>query len=233
MNDDKHTPSMGPLTLEDVRVAVQEIADSDSSKTNASAIRKHLKRGSNSTIQKLLDGLRTARQSEITKELHTDLPEMPLAEMQALWITAALAAKQNSYARLVVLQQERDAAHIKVSALETDLQNANEEIDLLVGQVGKLTNEVTQSATQCIEKENQAQLELQKQNDKNAELLSAFESQVTVLEKTIVDIRHAGEIEQLKFTAEKSALERVINQQSEHQARLQKLLDQLQPVKSN
>jgi Plasmid replication region DNA-binding N-term len=232
MLEDKHTSQSGPISIDDVKVAIQEIAHGDFLKTNASAIRKHLMRGSNSTIQKHLDLLRFNAQQATELELHDDLPPMPISEMQMLWTAAAVVAKKNSYERLVQLQQERDIVQQHAKALSNDLDHANKEIDLLTAQFQELSLTLIQQAEHTAQDlrlaEDVARKALEASHTQNQNL----QEQVRSLEEMLTKLTHEHELERLKSDTEKLTLEHIIAQQTAHQARLQKLLDQLQPLQN-
>jgi len=74
----------GRLTEQEIVEAILVVAGAGL-KTNASAVRKHLGRGSNDTIQKVLNRMKEEARSASRIKQNDELPEMPQDEMQALW----------------------------------------------------------------------------------------------------------------------------------------------------
>ena len=94
------------ITFDDVAKAVEEMGLTPQD-TNASAIRQHLGRGGNSTIQKHLDTLRTTTIEQAPIEDRVDIPKETITH---LWNSAVTAAKATMSVRTDRVLAEREAA---------------------------------------------------------------------------------------------------------------------------
>ena len=94
------------ITFDDVAKAVEDMGTTPQD-TNAAAVRQHLGRGGNSTIQKHLDQL---RQATIEQAPIEDRVELPKETLTHLWNTAITAAKATMAVRTDRVLAEREAA---------------------------------------------------------------------------------------------------------------------------
>lgn len=218
------------VTLANVKAAVEEIAGGNPNKTNASAIRRHLQRGSNATIQLHLYALREELRNSSVIETSSEQLPMPISEMQAVWLSASIAAQKASYHRLIVLQKERDEALTLTTTLDADLKAALAENDSLLSEITllELNSEQMHSAAE-IEKSNH-QNHVSAIDEEHRLALAELNSTITHLQTSLNALQHKHTIEKISADSEKSALERVISQQTLHLAQLQKLLDQVRPM---
>jgi hypothetical protein len=94
------------ITFEDVATAVADMGTTPQD-TNASAVRYHLGRGGNTTIQKHLDQLRATHIEQAAPE---DRVELPKETIQHLWNAAVAQAKATMAVRVDKILAEREAA---------------------------------------------------------------------------------------------------------------------------
>lgn len=120
------------LTKEDVLAA---LGDTDPTKTNASALRKLLGRGGNSTIQRLLEQIRAERAAPQVTLATVAPPAAPGALVDAVWSAAWTHAQAFTGARLDTLMQERDtlkaALDVRVADHDALLSETDELRDAL------------------------------------------------------------------------------------------------------
>jgi hypothetical protein len=106
-------PSAGPLTLNDVRIA---LGDTDPNSTNAGALRRVLGRGSFSTIQKHLDTIRQEIAAPLLEAMGA-APDAPKDLIQSLWSVAWTAAQARTAGALAQAQAlTAQGAHSAASA---------------------------------------------------------------------------------------------------------------------
>jgi Plasmid replication region DNA-binding N-term len=228
--NEKFTSQTKAVTIEEVKTAIDAINNGNCFDINASRIRLHLGHGSNATVQKHLNTLRDNAKSALNTELLDDLPEMPIIQMQAVWTVAAAFAKKGSYERLIQLQKEKDEATQLAISTEKDLTSTNLEIDSLRMQFEELEFLMLQCTSQAQDKDQQSKQELQTQSELHMLEIQSLSEQIRSLTHALSTAIHERELDKLRFTAEITSLERIIMQHSEHQAKLQKLLDQLKPA---
>jgi hypothetical protein len=94
------------ITFEDVKQAVEDMSTTPQD-TNASAVRRHMGRGGNTTIQKHLDQLRATHIEQAAPE---DRVEPPKETLNHLWNAAVTAAKATMATRVDKVIAERETA---------------------------------------------------------------------------------------------------------------------------
>lgn len=122
--------STGPVTIDDVRTALGDVAPGD---TNAGKLRTILGRGSYGTIQKHLDALRAQRIAAAQPAAEQSIPKAPAEAVEMLWAAAWGAAQTKTLARLEALSAERDGLFSLSQAHTADIASLTEQIDTLEG----------------------------------------------------------------------------------------------------
>lgn len=150
MNTDTQT---GPITLADVRAT---LADTDPSRTNASALRAILGRGSFATIQKHLDAIRAERAPVLPGALAV-VPAAPKEALEALWTAAWGAAQSMTLGRLESLSAQRDAAQALAAAQAQDVTALAADVDMLTDKLATVTEQATLAAAAAANAQAQAQ----------------------------------------------------------------------------
>lgn len=117
--------SLGPVTLDDVRAALN---GTDPTTTNAGALRKSLGRGSNATIQKHLDTLRAEAVSPMP-EMQGAAPDAPKELVTALWNAAWVHAQARTAGALAQAHAEAKAQAAALDTAQSDTQAAQMQAD--------------------------------------------------------------------------------------------------------
>jgi hypothetical protein len=118
------------ITLDDVKTA---LGTQNPHTTNASKIRVQIGRGSQSTIQRHLDTLRTAwlRLQEVPAVDMLPLPSAPLDVLNSIWSSAFEAARGRVAQHLASFSEQAAAAQITLSAQSEDKASLGAEIERL------------------------------------------------------------------------------------------------------
>lgn len=115
----------GSVTIDDVRAA---LGDTDPNATNASALRKLLGRGSQSTIQKYLDAIR-AESAPQPLDVAGAVPDAPKDLISAIWIQAWTAAQARTAGSLAAAQQQQAATAQALAVAQADAAAAQQAAD--------------------------------------------------------------------------------------------------------
>lgn len=130
-------PSIGPITLDDVRTAIGE---TDANSTNASKLRAVLGRGSMATIQKYLMLVRIER-APVMPGTQAPAPAAPRDAVDALWTVAWSAAQAMTHGRSETLSAQRDAALVLSETQALDITALAADVDGLVEKMVTAQNE--------------------------------------------------------------------------------------------
>jgi len=216
----------GRLTEQEIAEAILVVAGAGL-KTNASAVRKHLGRGSNDTIQKVLNRMKEEARSASRIKQNDELPEMPQDEMQAVWRAAATAALRGSFERLAKLQTERDESLEKFSDCSAELNAANEQIDGMREEILRNSEQAALAAEVFVGDIASLRAEIQKKDDECTLKLNASKEAIEILEDQLNSIRNAMELERSKFEVERSTLERLNERQVAQLVEYKRLVERL------
>ena len=216
----------GRLTEQEIVEAILKVAGAGL-KTNASAVRKHLGRGSNETIQKVLNRMKEEALAATRFKQNDELPDMPQDEMQALWRAAANAALRGSFERLAKLQTERDEFFEKFSDCSAELNAANEQIDGMREEILRNSEEAALAAEVFVGDIASLRAEIQKKDDECTLKLNASKEAIEILEDQLNSIRNAMELERSKFEVERSTLERLNERQVAQLVEYKRLVERL------
>ncbi len=124
------TVPAGPLTAEDVRVAVEQLGGPNH--TNAAKIREVLGRGSLATIQKHLQALRDAEKGPELSEAQASVPMVPEAVTEALrglWAVAWAMAEQRHAESLAHALDAVQRLSDDLAAAQADIESLTAEVD--------------------------------------------------------------------------------------------------------
>jgi hypothetical protein len=121
----------GPITFADVLacVAADETGVLQADATNAGAIRAQLGRGSTSTVQRHLDGIRAELAAAAAPQPTGATPTAPAEAVAAMWAAAWAAAQADMLGRLDRMTVERDQARARIDVLTADRDAATAEAD--------------------------------------------------------------------------------------------------------
>lgn len=124
-----------PIPTPAARVTRQDVldalGDTDPTRTNASAIRAILGRGGNTTIQRLLDGIRKERAAPAVALDTAAPPATPPALADAIWSAAWSHAQALTFARLDRVTAERDQLTTSMEVLTSDHEALLADVDEL------------------------------------------------------------------------------------------------------
>lgn len=151
MQEQQNSAAGGPVTIDDVRLALGETSPVD---TNASKIRAVLGRGSFATIQKHLDALRAQRVAAAQPAAEQSVPKPPAEAVDMLWAAAWGAAQTKTLARLESLSAERDGLQATAAAQAADVSALTEQLDTVEAQAN--AQAVAQAAAQAAAQEQSA-----------------------------------------------------------------------------
>lgn len=202
----------GRLTEQEIAEAILAVAG-EGLKTNATAVRKHLGRGSNDTIQKVLNKMKEEARAACRIKQNDELPDMPQDEMQALWRAAATVALRGSFERLARLQTERDEALEKLTDSSAELNSANVQIDDMRDEIWRKSEEAAQAAAVFAGDIASLKAEIQRKDDECSLKINASNESIAVLEDQLMRMRNAMELERSKFEVERGTLERLNERQ--------------------
>ena len=185
----------GFITIDDVRNAV---GDGDPAKTNASAIRASLGRGSFATIQKHLDALRV-QNTPIHPAASGEVPEAPTEAVKAMWAAAYTYAQFFTLSRLERLSVERDgllalsqtqaadvaALAAQVDALEASLAAQSEATAVELREAAARAAQAISNAEQCSLKLQEARVILDLAKAEAASAAALAERDATIERQTL------------------------------------------------
>ena len=138
---DTNTTPQGPVTLDEVRLA---LGDTDPNNTNAGALRRTLGRGSLSTLQKHLDALRAEGAAQAL-EVGGAAPDAPKDLMSALWAHAWSAAQARTAGALAAAQAQQTATAAALAVARVDAEAAQQEADQAAQALAELQQQAQQS----------------------------------------------------------------------------------------
>jgi hypothetical protein len=137
MDQPQQTPGTGtgPVTIDDVQAALDDLDDTDPRHTNAAAIRRIIGRGSLSTIQKHLAALRDIREArerfDGVSATYEDViaPLAPEGIMRGIWEAAFMAAMATVQDRLIREQEKAAELEVIRQAQVKELEDMAELVD--------------------------------------------------------------------------------------------------------
>lgn len=194
--------SQGPVTLEDVRAALN---GTDPTTTNAGALRKLLGRGSNATIQKHLDTLRTEALSPMP-DMHGAAPDAPKELVTALWQAAWIHAQARTSSALA-------QAHTREQALSAALATAQTDIVAALAQADSAAEALAQAMQAAHEASQAYAADVRRANTAQAEAVQALE-----VERTARALEHAQH--EAGVAALRGEIDRLVNQLADLRAAL-------------
>jgi DNA anti-recombination protein RmuC len=151
------TAAAGNITVEDVRAALNGL---DPNATNASALRRALGRGSQTTIQKHLDVLRLELVAEPLDALGA-APDAPKELMQSIWAAAWTAAQARTAGALATAQQHAAQLVAALATAQADTAAAQAEADNAAQLLAAQQAESIQQSDQHIDALDAMQREVQ------------------------------------------------------------------------
>jgi hypothetical protein len=205
-------PAAGPVTLDDVRAALGDIAPGE---TNANKLRAVIGRGSFATIQKHIETLRAQRIAAAQPVAEQSIPKPPQDAVEMLWAAAWGAAQTKTLARLEGLSAERDGLLMQSQSQAADIASLAEQLDTLESsfQSQAAALKVAQESAEAQVLSAKTALERL-----SAELVSAH-AEIT---KARSDAKHAAELAArdavIAQQAMQSAIDRLTDQLSESKA---------------
>lgn len=202
----------GFITLEDVKSA---IGDGDPAKTNASAIRASLGRGSFATIQKHLDALRL-QNAPTPPAASGQAPEAPTEAITAIWNAAYTSAQVFTLSRLERLSCERDGLLSQAQAQASDIAALTAQVDALEASLA------AQSEATVVELQAAQNQVLQARTDAQRFLLELQEARET-LERTKAEAASAAALAERDATIERQTLQSELDRVKEQFAALRAL----------
>lgn len=214
-----HIIKTGPITIADVLSA---IGGGSPFETNAGAIRKILKRGSNQTIQGILVDLR--KQALVALQPPSDLPipKPPAEIVDVLWTAAVHAAQVKTLARLESLSAQRDGLELTMKAQIGDIDSLTAQVDTLGHELEEAQDEITAGAEAFKASLETARSETAAQSQETDRLRKELEEVKTratadaaaaadELSTAKADAARAADLAEMKLTIERQALQVVIN----------------------
>lgn len=201
MQTEKQSGSTGPVTLDDVRVA---LGDANPFETNASKLRGIIKRGSNFTIQKHLEKIRSERIAAAQPPTTIIVPKAPEELMASFWEASWNAAQVLTLSRLDSLTIERDGLRDTAMAQSSDIAELTTRLDDLEAQAQDY--EITLGNLQA-DAETSAGWAREKQEQTEAELNAAKEEITKLKDKA----RHAAEIASRDAQIQKQTMQATID----------------------
>jgi len=138
MDQPRQTPSTGtagPVTIDEVQAALDDLDDTDPRNTNAAVIRRIIGRGSLSTIQKHLAVLRDVREArerfDGVSATYEDViaPLAPEGIMRGIWEAAFMAAMATVQDRLIREQEKAAELEVIRQAQAKELETMAELVD--------------------------------------------------------------------------------------------------------
>jgi hypothetical protein len=218
----------GRLTPPEIEAAILELGG-ESLKTNASAVRAHLGRGSNQTIQKVLDAMKAKlREASLLSEAD-ELPAMPMEEMRAVWRAAATASLKVSYERLAKLQLERDQALDRLADTTDALDAANVQMDLLQEAAVLSSKEALLLAEQSEKLQENLKTDAALASEKFSSEKEHLQEVINALRSDLLNVKNALELERANFAIERGTLDRVVEQQLARNVQLTEFLNRVSP----
>lgn len=186
MTDTTPTPTTSRVTIDDVRTA---LGDTDPNTTNASKIRPLLgNRGSFETIQKHLATLRQERATALNPPLEPGaIPAMPTDAANQMWLAAWSAAQLVTMARTEKLAAERDAALLKLDAMNQDIAG-------YVSTVDQQAKEMEQGSADMTTEREEHQREIDALTNAGME----YEVQIEALKAEIAEAKNAAKTAETK-----------------------------------
>lgn len=220
---DQTQQQTGPLTLDDVRMALGEDSPMQ---TNASKIRGVIGRGSLGTIQKHLEFLRTEHINASKPQAVNDTPPPPPDFVASIWSSAWAAAQLQVMTRLNAITSERDELASKALSQSSDISALTSRMDEIESENVANTKALEaaradlESERQKLQAENESIRErLQAENEAVRDELNSLKAQ---MEQFGMKAAHAAELAAREMEIERKTMQAV-------QDRLQ---DQLVEAKS-
>lgn len=221
----------GPVTLEDVRLALGE---TDPHSTNAGKLRAAIGRGSMGTIQRHLDSIRAERAAAQMPQEPGAVPTPPADLVASLWAVAYSTAEAHVRRRLDVVTAVRDTYALLVPTLQRDLAEMSAAADRAITAAAEANEAAAHHYNSAIAADGRA-FDLKKaledaQAGHKAELAQVQAQAAS--EARLVALEHAQALQRVEHDrqTERLALQAAIDTATQRHAEALGLLHALRPV---